>query len=121
MLDRPNSPYDARNINRAAIKHWPVVASHIYDLRGFPLAEVARLNPNYVKVEYGRPRPPGTPRLVELKGPAGHDDGSWFCVGGAHASGDSVISLVAYLGSCDERTAGDWLKRLTDRIVELAA
>ena len=37
MLDRPNSGYDAREINRKALKHWPIVASHLFDFKGYPL------------------------------------------------------------------------------------
>jgi hypothetical protein len=43
-LDKP-AKYDAREINRAALKHWPIVASHLFDLKGFPLGDVARLGP----------------------------------------------------------------------------
>jgi hypothetical protein len=121
MLDRPNSGYDAREINRAALKHWPIVASHLFDLRGYALGEVARLSPSYIAQEPGRARPPGTPRLIELRGPSPHDGGSWRCLGGASASGEDVISLVAYLGQCDHRTAGEWLKGLCSRLVELPA
>jgi hypothetical protein len=120
MLERPNSTYDAREVNRAALKHWAIVASHLYDFKGYALYEVARLSPNYVTPEHGRKRPPGTPRIIEFAGPARHDDGSWCCRGNG-ASGESVISLVAYLGQCDERTAGDWLKSLCSRLVEIAA
>jgi hypothetical protein len=121
MLDRPSSGYDAREINRSAIKHWPIVASYLYDFKGYALAEVARLNPNYIAQDPGRARLRGTPRLVELKGPASHNDGSWRCLGGDCASGESIISLVAYLGQTDERTAGEWLKSLCNRLVEVAA
>jgi hypothetical protein len=112
--------YDARAVSRAALKHWPIVASYLYDFKGYPLAEVARLNQNYVVQDPGRARPHGNPRIIELRGPSPHDDGSWHCLG-SDARGEDVISLVAYLGQCDHRTAGEWLKSLCSRLVEVAA
>jgi hypothetical protein len=118
MLDKP-STFDAREVNRKALKHWSVLAHMIYDFNGRALGEIAQLNENYVQQDPGRRRQAG-PRLIELRGPSSWDGGSWHCLGGDGARGDDVISLVQYLGECDYRTAADFLKNLTDRLVEIA-
>ena len=118
MLDRV-CKYDEREINRRAVKHWPVVYNMLVDMFGRPLGEVQRLgNPNLVN-DPNKRRPDG-PRLTELRGPSPVTF-NWHCLGNG-AKGEDVIDLVAYLaGGCDRRTAGDFLKSLTDRLVELAA
>lgn len=116
MLDRPG--LDTREINRRAIKHWSTIYNMLVDWHGRPLGEVQRLgNPNLV-IDPNKRRPNG-PRLIELRGPSAIDF-SWFCLGNA-AKGEDVIDLVAYLGECDRQTAGQFLRDLTDRFVEIAA
>jgi len=119
MLDRPG--LDTREINRRALKHWAVLYHHLVDFKGHPLDDVARLNRNYKQREPGSPRPHNAPRLVLLRGPNPYDGGSWLCLGPPAARGDDVIAMIEYLGECDRRTAGNFIKDLTDRLVEIAA
>jgi hypothetical protein len=115
---KPDSP-DYRAINAKAIKHWSVLYHMIADWYGRPLAVVQRLgNPSLV-IDPERPRRDG-PRLLELKGPSQWDGGSWCCLGNG-AQGKDVVDLIAYLGECDRRTAGEWLSGLVGRLVEVAA
>ena len=119
MLDRPQT-YDAREINRKAIQHWPILYNMIVDMHGRPLGEVRRLNPNFVEQPHGVHRHNG-PRLVEFRGPGGSpNEGSWVCLGNG-AKGDDLIDLVAYLGETDRRTAGEWLGGVVKRIVSVEA
>jgi hypothetical protein len=115
LLDRPQT-YDAREVNRKAIQHFAIIYPMLVEMHGRPLAEVQRLNPNYDEPKHGVRRH-GAPQLVEFQGPGGWpNEGSWRCLGNG-ASGDDLIDLVAYLGECDRRTAGEWLGRLVKRIV----
>jgi len=115
MFDRP-STFDAREVNRRAVKHWPVVHNMLVDMHGRPLGDVMRLGNPALFIDPNKRRPEG-PRLVELRGPSPVNF-SWCCLGNG-AKGDDVIDLVAYLGGCDRRTAGEFLKGLTDRLVEV--
>jgi hypothetical protein len=121
LLDSPTTPdrLDYRAINARAIKHWPILYHMIVDFHGRPLGAVQRLNPNFVEQKHGVPRH-GAPRLIELRGPSPWDGGSWVCLGNG-ARGADPVDLVAFLGECDRRTAGDWLGSLVNRIVEVAA
>jgi hypothetical protein len=120
MLDRTNSTFDAREINRAAIRHWPTICHMIFDFHGRALGEVQKLNPNYVAQEPGRRRH-GAPRLVEFRMSfSWPNEGSWYCRGPGGARGEDPIDLVAYLGECDRRTAAEWLRSLCSRMVEVA-
>lgn len=83
------------------------------------MIDVERLSPAYVERRPGEPRRHGAPRLVTLRGPAPYDGGSWFTLGPPSASGPDVISIVEFLGECDRRTAADFLRELTDRLVEV--
>jgi hypothetical protein len=121
-LDR-RAGYDERAINRACIKHWATVYHMLVDLRGFPSGEIRALLPSNAPLDPNRGRQQTGPRIVELSGPDYREDdggpGGWVCRGNG-ASGPDCISLVQYLsGGCDRRVAGDYLKSLTDRLVEL--
>jgi hypothetical protein len=126
MLDRPAQTFDARAINRKAVKHWSALYHCLVDMHGRALRDVRALNHANAPVEPGRPRPHAEPKLIELMGPSpwpnddGSGPGSWVSRGnGAH--GPDVVSLVQHLaGGCDYRVAADFLKSLTDRIVEIA-
>jgi hypothetical protein len=122
LLDRPTTvsgraDYD---LNQRAIKHWPIIYHMMVEMHGRPLAEVQRLNPNYVEPKHGVHRQ-NAPRLVEFHGPGGWpNEGSWQCLGNG-ASGADLIDLVAYLGETDRRTAGEWLAGVVRRIVSVEA
>jgi hypothetical protein len=124
MLDRvaPTvDKFDAREINRAAIKHWPTICHMIFDFHGRALGEIQRLNPNYVAPSDPSRRRVGSPRVTELRMSfAWPDEGKWHCLGLPAASGEDPIELVAYLGECDYRTAAEWLRSLCSRLVEVA-
>jgi hypothetical protein len=120
LLDKPAQTFDAREISRAALKHWATIQHMIFDFHGRPLGEVQRLNPNYIAQDPGRRRH-GAPRLVELRMSfAWPNEGSWHCLGGTSPRGDDPISLVQYLGETDYRTAAEWLRSLCNRMVEVA-
>jgi hypothetical protein len=121
LLDKPTQTFDAREINRAALKHWGTIQHLIFDFHGRPLGEVQRLNPNFAAQPVGVRRV-GAPRLVELRMSfSWPDEGKWNCLGGTHARGDDPISLVQYLGETDYRTAAEWLRSLCSRLVEVGA
>jgi hypothetical protein len=112
---------DRREINRKAVKHFSTVRHMLADHRGKSL--IMFLGPNY------KPNPEnyvryGEPRLAEFNGcsPWPNEDGSgpgaWQNRSTGH-SGKDVISLVEYLGQCDRKKATDFLRDLTDRLVEL--
>jgi hypothetical protein len=113
---------DRRAINRKACKHFSLLYNTIADRYGRSL--IRDIGPGF------RPNPDGVvsirdalPRLITFAGPNHHDEtyggpGAWQSRGnGAH--GSSVISLIQYMGGCDEKVATDWLRNWTDRIVEL--
>jgi hypothetical protein len=62
--------------------------------------------------------------VTELSGPSpwensdGSGPGHWECRSNGK-SGPNFISLVEYLGQCDRKTATNWLRHLTDRLVEV--
>jgi|SRR5580700_2800676 hypothetical protein len=121
MLDRPNSGYDARAVNRAAVALWPVIRDHIVGLNGRPVGDVIRLNSANVLPEPGRARPHGSPQLREFRGPSPYEDdggpGAWRDLGTGQ-SGPDLVSLIVYLsGDADRRVCADFLKSLCDRMV----
>jgi hypothetical protein len=123
MLDRPNSGFDCRDINRRAVALWASIRDHIVGLNGRPLGDVARLNPNYVPQDPGRARAPGGPQLKEFRGPSPYEidggPGAWRDVGTGQ-SGPDLVSLIEYLsGGCERRDAANFLKSLCDRMVVL--
>jgi len=128
MLDRVSTAdrFDAREINRKAVKHWPTIRHMIVDMHGRPLGEVRALNPANPPLDPGRARPHGLPQLREMRGPSpfetgGSGPGDW-CDLGTGASGPDVISLIVHLsGGCDRRVAADYLAGLVDRLIEVAA
>jgi hypothetical protein len=117
--------FDAREINRKAVKHWSTLRHMLVDMHGRPGGEIWALNPANQPLEPGRARPHGLPQLKEFRGPSpyekeGSGPGEWADVG-TGASGPDVISILQHLaGGCDRRVAADYLKSLTDRIVEIA-
>jgi hypothetical protein len=122
LLDRPTTvsgraEYD---INAKAIKHSPILYHMIVDMHGRPLGEVRRLNPNYVERPHGVHRH-NSPRLAGFRMSfAWPNEGSWHCLENG-AKGDDLIDLLAYLGECDRRTAGEWLGGVVKRIVSVEA
>jgi hypothetical protein len=122
---RPADKFDTRAISRAAVRHWSVLRSWLVNFKGVPSGEILRLNPSYKS-----PTDPSIvrrdlPRLVELQGPSTMEvDGSvgaWHCRGGSGASGKDPIAMIEYLSQgADRRVCAEYLKSLTDRIVELA-
>ena len=118
MLDRVSARYDEREICRRACKHWRTLYSHLVDLRGTPLGDVDRLDPGYAERPAHYRRQNGR-RIKILRGPDQSDGGSWFDVG-TGAKGHDVISLVQWLANdCDRRVAAEFLRDLTDRLVEV--
>jgi hypothetical protein len=125
-LDR-RAVYDERAINRACVRHWEVVRHWLADWKGRPTADVRRLNPANKPIDPNRGRPYGVPdvfpRLIEFRGPDHRPDtlGAWNSLGNG-ACGDSLLDLVIYLsGGCDRRVAGEFLRDLVNRIVEVPA
>ena len=125
-LDR-RAKYDEREINRACIRHWEVVRFWLADWKGKPTADVRRLNPTNTPLDPNRGRPYGvpdvSPRLIEFRGPDYRPDilGAWDSLGNG-AKGDCLIDLVVYLsGGCDRRVAGEFLRDLVAKIVEVPA
>ncbi len=128
-LDR-RAKYDEREINRACIRHWAVVRFWLADWKGKPTADVRRLNPSNKPLDSNRGTPYGvpdvSPRLVEFRGPYPFEDGreklgSWVSLGNG-ARGDSLVDLVIFLSSgCDRRVAGEFLRDLVAKIVEVPA
>jgi hypothetical protein len=118
---------DRREINRRAVKFWPQVRSMLVDMHGRPIGDLARLSPHYDAAQRadGRKRH-GAPKLDTFRGPDpcpnadGSGPGAW-CDVGTGKSGTDAISLIEYLGECDRKTATEFLKDLTDRLVELTA
>jgi hypothetical protein len=117
--------FDARSVNRAAVANWQTIYHHLVGLDGRPVGDILRLDPNYVPRDPGRARPPGERRISEMSGPSpyanedGSGPGAWVMRGNG-ANGPDVISLIQWLArDCDRRVAADFLKSLTDRLVEV--
>jgi hypothetical protein len=124
MLDKP-MPLDCRSVNRRAVALWPAIRDHIVGLRGYPLADVIRLNEANVLPEAGRARKPGCPQLKELRGPSPYEvdggPGAWNDLGTGQG-GPDLVSMIEYLsGGADRRVCADFLSRLCDRIVKVEA
>jgi hypothetical protein len=113
--------FDCRAVNRRAVALWPHLRAHIVGIKGQPLGDVLRLNPNYVERDPGRARPAGGPQLKEFRGP-GSDErdggpGAWRDIGTGEG-GPDLVSLIQYLSNgCERRVAADFLKSLCDRMV----
>jgi hypothetical protein len=121
LLDKPTQTFDAREINRKALKHWATIQHMIFDFHGRALGEVARLNPNYVEPKDPSRRRDGAPRVTELRMSFAYpNEGKWHCLGGTGASGEDPIDIVAFLGQCERRIAAEWLRSLCNRMVEFA-
>jgi hypothetical protein len=121
----PADKFDARSINRAAVKSFPTLFHYLVDLKGFPGGDIRRLNPALKPIDPNRARPADQRRLTEFSGcsPWDNEDGSgpgaWHSRA-TGASGRDVISLIQWLATdCDRRVAADYLKSLCDRMVEL--
>jgi hypothetical protein len=113
---------DLYDLNRRAAKLWhPTLHNLIVDLGGRPNADLRRLGDPTFDASNGRRVGDPWPKIVGLRGPSIFDQGSWTCLGPPHGSGETVVSLVAWLGGCDETKAAAYLKALVDRIVEIAA
>jgi hypothetical protein len=118
-LDRAG--LDRRALNRKACRHFSLLYNVVADRYGRSL--IRDIGPDF------RPNPDGyvtlrdaLPRLLGFSGPNPDESnggpGGWQSRGnGAH--GPSVISLIQYMGGCDEKRAVEWLREWTDRIVEL--
>jgi hypothetical protein len=110
---------DRREINRRAVKFWPVIKDYLHDWHGRSL--VRHLGPGHIPQDPNRTRIP-VPTVKELKGPMpwmpDGTTGSWYDVG-TGARGDSPIELVMWLGACDNKTATNYLRDLTDRLAEI--
>ena len=89
-------------------------------MHGRPLGEVRRLNPNFVEQPHGVHRHNG-PRLAGFRlSFAWPNEGGWHCIENGAKGGD-LIDLVAYLGECDRRAAGEWPGSVVKRIVSVEA
>jgi hypothetical protein len=98
---------------------------YLVGMHGRPGGEIRALNPANAPLDPNRARPHGLPQLKEFRGPSPYDTdgsvGSWVDVG-TGAPGKDVISLIEYLsGGADRRICADYLGRLVDRLVEVAA
>jgi hypothetical protein len=120
VLDKAEK-FDAREINRKAVKHWSTLRHMLVDMHGRPNGEIRALNPANKPLDPGKARPHGLPQLKEFRGPSPYEvdggPGSWQDVG-TGASGNDVISLIEYLsGGASRRVCAGWLSDLLDRIV----
>jgi hypothetical protein len=52
----PSPGFDAREINRKAVKVWPTLRNLIVGMNGRPNGDIWRLNPANPPLEPGRPR-----------------------------------------------------------------
>ena len=118
VLDK--AALDRRDVNRKAVKHWATIRNMLIDQRGFSM--IRDLSPGYVAQPNGRIRGQEGPRVAMLRGPSPYEDGgsvgAWNDLESGNRGAD-VISLVEFLGECDRKKATDFLKSLTDRLVEL--
>jgi hypothetical protein len=122
MLDRPTTDADRAvyDLNRRALRHWPLLRSHILDIRSEATSEMRRLgDPTFDGRPNGRIRGENVPRLTGLRGPHPNDF-SWFSIDPPGARGRDLIDMVAYLGSVDRQRAMQWLRDFCDRIREVA-
>jgi hypothetical protein len=119
VLDK--AAIDRREINRKALKFWPVIKDHLFDWHGRSL--IRNLGPGYVHQDPSRARIP-VPTLKEFRGPMpwmpDGTTGSWMDVGTGRR-GDDLIALVEVLGACDRKVATAFLKDLVERLVEIPA
>jgi len=121
MLDRPSTVSGRADFDLTAkiLRHWGVVYNLLVDWHGYPVADISRLgDARFIPDENGR-RPPGSPRLLELRGPGW--EGGWCCLGNG-AQGKDLADMIIYLsGGCERRVAMEYLSSLADRLVEIAA
>jgi hypothetical protein len=126
LLDRPTtvagrSEYDdAQRVNAKALRFWPVIWPMLVDDHSRASGDVRRLgDPAFQDSPNGRRRDDVPPSLAEMRGP--HPvDGNWFCISNGKGGSD-VISIVEHLGSCSRPVALEFLRSLTDRLVEISA
>jgi hypothetical protein len=121
----PADKFDTRSVNRKAVQHWGTVYHLLVDLRGFPSGEIRALNSANPPLDPNKGRQQTGPRLTEFGGVSffpnedGSGPGAWHCRGNG-ARGKDIVELVQFLaGGCERRLAADYLKRLTDRLVEM--
>jgi hypothetical protein len=103
MLDKPTAAdkFDAREINRKAVKHWSTLYHCLVDMHFRPLGDIRRLNPASAPLDPNKARPHGLPQLSEFSGvnhwpnDDGSGPGSWVCRSNG-ASGPDVISLLHF-------------------------
>jgi hypothetical protein len=113
---------DRRALQRKAMKHFAIIRGYIFDRYGRPTGP-ATLDPNWKASPNGE-KWPDQVRVTELSGPSpwenadGSGPGAWVSRG-TGAAGPDLISLVEHLGSCDRKTATDWLRNLVDRCAEI--
>jgi hypothetical protein len=122
MLDRPTTDADRAvyDLNKRALRHWPLLRSHLLTMHGEASNEMRRLgDPAFDGRPNGRLRGEAVPKLTGLRGPH-PDDFSWFSIDPPAARGRDLIDMVSYLGSCDRKTATQWLRDFCDRIREVA-
>lgn len=113
----PAERYDERDIERKAIKFWPLLHHELVDRYGRPYPEVRRLtDPGVAAQPNGRLRSADGPSISEFHG---FDPltGAWFAVGSG-ARGEGAISVVQYLAGpgCERRKAAEFLRSLVDRV-----
>jgi hypothetical protein len=122
----PADKFDARSINRAAVKNFSTLFHYLVDLKGFPGGDIRRLNPALKPIDPNRARPADQRRLTEFSGCSAWENEDGSGPGALHiratgASGRDAISLIQWLATdCDRRVAADYLKSLCDRLVEIA-
>jgi hypothetical protein len=123
VLDRAS--IDRRDINRKAVKFWPLIRDFVVDRNGRSM--ICHLNPAFVPTDPNRGRPYGVPdprpQLREFRGPMpwlnGVEGGAWVDYG-TGKSGPDCISIIEMLGNCDRKTATTFLRDLVDRCAEIA-
>jgi hypothetical protein len=122
MLDRPTTDADRAvyDLNRRALRCWPILRHHLVDIRGEATGEIRRLgDPTYDGRPNGRIRGEAVRRLTGLRGP-NPVDFSWHSIDPPGARGSDIIDMVSYLADVDRKTAMGWLRDFCDRIREVA-
>jgi hypothetical protein len=120
VLDK--AAIDRREINRKAVRLWPVIRDYIVDRNGRSL--ICSLDPSFVAGDQNRGRPYGhpdpRPQLREFRGPSPNDGGhgAWQDYG-TGKSGADCISIIEMLGNCSRDVATNYLRDLVGRLVEL--